>query len=212
MSRITGFARFLLAVVAGVGVGVAMGSTAHAEPCRDNTWQPTYVHDLVNVDGKPFYVMANGSFVEVAAPYEVYGPMLCQTYGVRDRRGFTDCAAYTRVQCGCDRGSLGNSTCASFLGWRKPGAPVAPAKAKVVQRFDQPEARDPSGRVTVEAATIQVIVCDGAPSTRRHYIYQYAKRQAFRAILPPAWGSAIGGRDFGTYDEAVNAACAAAAP
>jgi hypothetical protein len=53
---------------------------------------------------------------------------------------------------------------------------------------------------------IHVIACND----RQFYIYQYVNRQGFRAILPPDWGHAIGGRDFGTFEEATTAACGAA--
>jgi hypothetical protein len=39
------------------------------------------------------------------------------------------------------------------------------------------------------------------------YIYEYLNRPGFRAIAPPDWSHALGGRDFATYDEAVRAGC-----
>lgn len=85
-------------------------------PCRDDNWQPTYVHDLVSNDPVPYYVMPDGSFVALTGDWSTQsGPGMCCLYGVRDRRGFTDCQHYTRVQCGCDRQSVRNRTCRRFL-------------------------------------------------------------------------------------------------
>jgi hypothetical protein len=104
----------------------------------------------------------------------------------------------------------------------KPPAPKPPAAAPPaaprfaeLQRIDQPEQRDPStGRITVEAATIHVITCAPGDASRPIYIYEYAKRRAFRAIEPPRWGSPLGGRDFASFAQAVDAGCRtpAAAP
>lgn len=91
-----------------------------ASPCRQNDWQPTYVHDLTNPnDSGPYYVMPGGRFVALTGDWtNQSGPGMCCLYGVRDRRGFTDCQNYTRVQCGCDRESLVNDTCRRFLAGR----------------------------------------------------------------------------------------------
>lgn len=103
----------VLVVIALVAVPVG------ASPCRDNTWQPTYVHDLVNGDPTPYYVMPDGTFVALTGDWaNQSGPGMCCLYGVRDRTGFTRCLDYTRVQCGCDRESLGNDTCRRFLAER----------------------------------------------------------------------------------------------
>jgi len=92
---------------------------AEASPCRSNDWQPTYVHDLVNNDGIPYYVMPDGSFVELTGDWtNQSGPGMCCLYGVRDSRGFTTCFDYTRVQCGCDLESAVNDTCRRFLALR----------------------------------------------------------------------------------------------
>ncbi len=92
---------------------------AAASPCRNNTWQPTYVHDLINVDGVPYYVMPDGSFVPLTGDWASQsGPGMCCLFGVRDRTGFTSCFEYTRIQCGCDRQSLVNDTCRRFLAER----------------------------------------------------------------------------------------------
>ncbi|MCP4662315.1 MAG: hypothetical protein GY856_43510 [bacterium] len=109
--------------VASLVIGV-FSAVAWAAPCRDDSWRPTYVHDLICDDGIPYYVKPDGSFAEVSHPYDANGPLFCEAEGVRDRRGFTTCQDYTRVQCGCDAKSWGNSTCAGFLafrGHRRPG-------------------------------------------------------------------------------------------
>lgn len=90
---------------------------AGASPCRGNDWQPTYVHDLTNpADSGPYYVMPGGQFIQLTGDWtNQSGPGMCCLYGVRDRRGFTDCQSYTRVQCGCDEQSMVNDTCRRFL-------------------------------------------------------------------------------------------------
>lgn len=94
-------------------------------PCRDNSWQPTFVHDIDRPEpnGAPFYVMPDGQFVKLrgntVAEWTAHACELIQTYGVRDPRGYTNCQEYVRIQCGCQRGvSEGNSTCARFLAGR----------------------------------------------------------------------------------------------
>ena len=105
---------FLLLVIVGLATGAA-----GASPCRSNSWQPTYVHDLVHDDGVPYYVMPNGSFVALTGDWETQsGPGMCCLYGVRDRTGFTTCFEYTRIQCGCDLKSQVNDTCRRFLEMR----------------------------------------------------------------------------------------------
>lgn len=78
----------------------------------------------------------------------------------------------------------------------------------IVEEFDQAEARDAEGRITVEESIIYVIACSG-PSENggQYYLYEYVNRDGYRAILPPDWGQPIGGRDFDTMDEAGAAAC-----
>jgi N-dimethylarginine dimethylaminohydrolase len=74
--------------------------------------------------------------------------------------------------------------------------------------FNQAEQRDGYGRITVEAATIYVLNCNGAGENGRQiYIYQYLKRPGFRAVLPGYW-HAIGGQDFGTFGQAAGTGCA----
>jgi hypothetical protein len=86
--------------------------------------------------------------------------------------------------------------------------PVSARAYQIVQEMRQAEARDSAGKVTVEASISHVVACSSANENGgRYYIYQYVHRQAFRAILPPHWGNAIGGRDFGKFEEAVAAAC-----
>jgi hypothetical protein len=80
---------------------------------------------------------------------------------------------------------------------------------QTVQSTNQAEARDGSGRITVEASVIHVISCNAPGENRgQFYIYQYTKRAGFRAIAPPQWGNPIGGRDFGSFAEAASIACA----
>lgn len=103
-----------LAIFAVFGAAPAVGS-----PCRGNGWQPTYVHDLVNQDDRPYYVMPDGRFVLLTGDWaNQSGPGMCCLYGVRDSRGFSTCFEYTRIQCGCDLQSLGNDTCRRFLAER----------------------------------------------------------------------------------------------
>jgi hypothetical protein len=84
-------------------------------------------------------------------------------------------------------------------------APAQTAQAcSELQNYNQAESRDSTGKITVEAALIHVVTCNG----RQFYIYQYLKRAGFRAVLPPDYGHAIGGRDFATYAEALAAALA----
>src|SRR5450432_1565225 len=79
---------------------------------------------------------------------------------------------------------------------------------QAVQRFNQGEQRDTYGRLTVEASVITVVNCNGAGENGgQFYIYQYLNRAGFRAIRPPYWGQAIGGRDWASYAQAVGAAC-----
>jgi hypothetical protein len=58
-----------------------------------------------------------------------------------------------------------------------------------------------------EAATIYQIRCYS--NNRIYYIYQLTDRErpAYRAIIPPYWGNALGGRDWPSYQEAVRVAC-----
>lgn len=77
----------------------------------------------------------------------------------------------------------------------------------------QPEQRDAAGNLSVEASNIHVLVCNGAGENGgQFYIYEYLNRPGFRAILPPNWGSPLGGQDFGTYQEAASIACGVVAP
>nr|WP_320009411.1 hypothetical protein [uncultured Desulfobulbus sp.] len=110
------YAALVLAVLIGVFSNVPI---SHAEACRGGGWQPTFVHDLDNPDG-PWYVLSNGGFERVILSASgSYVPHACdqiKAYGLRDRRGFTNCMSYTRVQCGCRRGySESKPACARFL-------------------------------------------------------------------------------------------------
>jgi hypothetical protein len=89
----------------------------------------------------------------------------------------------------------------------QPGT-IRPPTAWELGRIYQDEGYDPRiGRIVREAAIIHNIRC---PNGATIYVYQYIKRPFFRAIRPPNWGQAIGGRDFGTYEEAIRAGCAGA--
>jgi hypothetical protein len=60
----------------------------------------------------------------------------------------------------------------------------------------------------VEQSIIHEVRCSGVGENGgTFYVYEYTKRPGFRAISPPDWGHAIGGKDFGTFDEAAKAAC-----
>lgn len=95
--------------------------TATAAPCSGNSWQPTFVHDLERPDG-PHFADARGSFIKLAGNSAAsWVPEACRligSQGLRDRRGFTSCQEYTRVQCGCTRTDRSNTTCAAFLATR----------------------------------------------------------------------------------------------
>ena len=103
-------------------------NTAEAAACTNNNWQPTFVHDLDNPYG-PWYVLPNRQFIKLRivnnSDWTPHACDLIKRSGVRDRRGYTNCQQYTRVQCGCQRGvSEGNSMCASFLARHNNRIPV----------------------------------------------------------------------------------------
>jgi hypothetical protein len=190
---------------------------ANASECIDNHWQPTFVHDNDCPDG-PYFVLPGGGFIKLLGNTEgEWIPQACQLiqqYGLRDRSGFTNCRAYTRVQCGCRRGmSEGNVVCASFLGGRPIGsipqcADRRPMACQPLRSMNQQESRDAYGRILVEASTIHVMSCGGVEV----FIYEYMNRHGYRVIRPPDWGHAIGGRDFATFDEAQAVASGSYAP
>ncbi len=95
---------------------------AEAGPCRGNGWQPTFVHDLITPDG-PYYVMPGGGFVKLVGrnqqEWTNHACSLINSNGVRNRRGYTTCYDYTRIQCGCDQYSGSNATCANFLRFKR---------------------------------------------------------------------------------------------
>lgn len=95
--------------------------SAWAAPCSGNDWQPTFVHDLERPDG-PWYVDRNGNFVKLPGNSgTAWVPEACRLIadgGLRDKRGFTICQDYTRIQCGCTRTDRSNTTCAAFLATR----------------------------------------------------------------------------------------------
>ena len=87
-------------------------------------------------------------------------------------------------------------------------APTAGLAYQVVQKFPQEESRDGNGRITVEKSMIHVVACNShGENGGQFYIYQYLNRHGFRAIKPPDWGHPLGGKDFGTFGEAVAVAC-----
>ena len=100
-----------------------------------------------------------------------------------------------------------------------PPTPAQPQQAAVpaqpsgkpaeIGALSQAEMRDAADKITVEAATIHVIACGGG-STPGIYVYEYVNRRGFRAVQPPNWGTALGGKDFATLAEAIGAGCAAA--
>ena len=105
-------------------------NTAQAAACTNNNWQPTFVHDLDNPDG-PWYVTPNRQFIKLRiVDNRDWTPHACDLIarsGVRNRRGYTNCQQYTRVQCGCQREvSEGNATCATFLARHNRRIPVLP--------------------------------------------------------------------------------------
>lgn len=85
--------------------------------------------------------------------------------------------------------------------------PPSPTYQETNRTF-QPEQRGPDGRVTVEAATIKTIACQNGKTI---FVYEYVNRPQFRAILPPNWGAALGGRDFSSFAEAAAVGCQAVA-
>jgi hypothetical protein len=76
---------------------------------------------------------------------------------------------------------------------------------QVMQTFEQAASQTP----VVWAATISVISCSGeGEKPGQYYIYAYKPPHVgFRAILPPNWSHAMGGRDFETFVQAATAAC-----
>lgn len=72
--------------------------------------------------------------------------------------------------------------------------------------------RDASGRLLVEAAIIHVLQCAGPKGPETLYVYQYVDRPGVRVIRPGDWATAIGGRDFGSLEEAVAVAATAGVP
>jgi hypothetical protein len=78
----------------------------------------------------------------------------------------------------------------------------------VINRFGQPERIGYDGRYEVEASMISVINCNGAGEHGgQFWIYQYTNRAGYRAILPPHWANALGGKDWPTFQEAATVAC-----
>jgi|GEM_PF-4438247 len=76
----------------------------------------------------------------------------------------------------------GKADCIPGTSWEQPAAP------------------------NVEASNITQVTCSG-PGFDGHtyYLYHYTDRDGFRAILPPNWGAALGGRDYSTRAAALDA-------
>jgi len=86
--------------------------------------------------------------------------------------------------------------------------PTAAQAYQITGRYQQAEARNAYGAITVEASIISVVRCGSrGENGGTFYIYSYLNRSGFRAIYPGYWGSPIGGRDFGSFREAAYAAC-----
>jgi hypothetical protein len=81
--------------------------------------------------------------------------------------------------------------------------PTLPPGWKVLSVTQQPESRDATGKITVEASIIHVVAKENG---EQFYVYQYVNRPGFRTIRPPDWGHAIGGQDYPTFEQAVAAA------
>ncbi len=60
----------------------------------------------------------------------------------------------------------------------------------------------------VEDAYITVIECANKVN-KEYYIYKYFRTSGpnFRAVKPPYWGKPLGGRDYYSFYDAVDAAC-----
>ncbi len=118
---------------------------------------------------------------------------------------------YHQDAYGCRAAAAGATTLPPLVGGGVAGpASQCPAPGngcQLQQLINQPESRDGSGRLTVEAALIHVLNCPGTGTT---YVYQYQNRRAFRAVRPPNWSNAIGGGDFGTCAQAQAAAATGA--
>lgn len=177
-----------------------LGGQASAGPCRDNNWQPTFVHDLIKPAATPFYVMPNGSFVPVNPPFEVNGPALCEQHGVRDRRGFTTCREYVRVQCGCDANSAGNSTCARFFQMRAqspsppPQAPPAPNGLVETVYIAADKQTGATSRVTLEAGRTYVVEVSGVFSCwgdKQDGVDGYYCYAQWRCPTPELWSQLL---------------------
>lgn len=100
------YSRAVLISVFAIFFSLISFTSANAAACRSNNWQPTFVHDLRFADG-PWYVMPNGSFLKLRIKNRNWVGHACNLIGrlgIRNRSGYTNCRAYTRIQCGCQRG------------------------------------------------------------------------------------------------------------
>lgn len=126
----------LLSIFA-LSVAILASSTSFAGFCKSNSWTPTFVHngdcrsEKTRVNGRnlpcyggPYYVMRSSTgryeFIKLRG-YEpkTWRPDACsliRQFGIRDRRGFTNCRNYTRIQCTCSRYYARRSAvCSAFL-------------------------------------------------------------------------------------------------
>jgi hypothetical protein len=79
-----------------------------------------------------------------------------------------------------------------------------------IQQLNQQQATDANGIITVETAIIHVINCtDPGENQTQIYVYEYVNRVGFRAVLPPNWGTSLGGGDYVTLAQAAGAGCRA---
>jgi hypothetical protein len=108
----------------------------------------------------------------------------------------------------------GNKPAPTPVAASTPPQQQAAAKHTEIGLLSQAETRDAAGKITTEAATIHVIACangsGGGHTPAGIYVYEYTKRAGFRAVQPPNWGTALGGKEFATLGEAIATGCAAA--
>jgi hypothetical protein len=86
--------------------------------------------------------------------------------------------------------------------------PASTLAYQTVRQFDQPESRDATGKVKVEAARITIVLCNGpGENGGQFYIYQYLKRPGINVIHPPDWSHPIGGPNIHSLGQAAQIAC-----
>jgi len=201
--------------LAGATIGVAAATPASA---AQETQPAAYQAQQVDAYGRLIVEAAYVHAVACNGPGE--NGRQFYIYQYVNRAGFRVIAPpdYGHAVGGRDWGTFQEAVSVACAGGRvgPPGRPTPPGSpaptggvsAQELQQVYQPQQVDGYGRLTVEAAYVHVIACQGGPQNgRQFYIYQYANRRGFRAIAPPDWGHAIGGRDWGSYQEALGAAC-----